>query len=75
MFIFFSLVCILNASLLHNKISDIIGYSEYTKNKNIINVLFQDENKFLAGGELNVVAVLEELRKNGLLKFKFVDPK
>lgn len=68
-------MCILNASLLHNKISDIIGYSEYTKNKNIISVLFQDENKFLAGGELDVVAVLEELRKNGLLKFKFVDPK
>ncbi|MGE4457064.1 MAG: hypothetical protein AB7E13_09010 [Arcobacteraceae bacterium] len=74
LFLFFCISGMLNASLLHDKIGDIIGYNEYNKNKNIINVLFQDENKFLAGGELNVVAVLEELRKNGLLKLKFVDP-
>ncbi|QOG12567.1 hypothetical protein [Arcobacter sp. FWKO B] len=71
----FVFINILNADVLHNKIINLIGQNDYNRNKNIINVLFNDRNKFFLGGELKVVAVLEELKNNGLLKLNFNDPK
>ncbi|MCK9162369.1 MAG: hypothetical protein GX118_04355 [Arcobacter butzleri] len=74
-FILFFISNILNASLLQDKIVDIIGEVEYNKNKNIINALFQNESRFYINNNLNILTILEELRKNGLLKLKFDNPK
>jgi hypothetical protein len=75
LFLFLCLFAFANSSPIENKIINFIGLNEYNKNKNIINVLFKDTNKFYSGGELNVVAVLEELKNNGLLKLHFANPK
>lgn len=73
--LFFLFFAFAFSSVLENKIIQYIGHDQYNKNKNIINVLFQNQNKFFLGGELNSVAILEELKNNGLLKLTFLSPK
>lgn len=61
-------VFVLNASVLDDKIQNIIGYQEFNENKSLINYLFQDNSAFYSNGRINYITVMEKLKENGLLK-------
>lgn len=72
---FFILSLCLKADLLNEKIENLIGQSEYNKHKNLINVLFKNQDLYQTGEELDYVSIIENLERNGLLKLKFNQPK
>ncbi|WP_419770859.1 MAG: hypothetical protein ACNI3C_03475 [Candidatus Marinarcus sp.] len=66
----------LNATVLQDKIENLMGSSAYKFHKNLLNIIFKDESKFLlANNNLNYLQILKELKQNGLLILKLQDPK
>ncbi|WP_321313621.1 hypothetical protein [Halarcobacter sp.] len=61
-------VIVLNASVLDDKIQNIIGYKEFNENKSLIDYLFQNNSAFYSDGSVNYITVMEKLKENGLLK-------
>jgi len=72
--LFFVSVIFLNASILDNKIQNIIGYKEYSENRSLINYLFQNNSAFYSDGSINYITVMEKLKENGLLKVDLNKP-
>ncbi len=71
--VFFTLF--LNASNLQVKIESFLGKNEYIIQKNLIDVLFKNEDRFLkSNGKVDDIAVLKELKDNGLLKLFYNSP-
>lgn len=63
------------ATLLEEKIETFIGGNEYKIQKNLINILFQDEKSFLhVDGSVNDMKVLNQLKTSGLLKLFYDKP-
>jgi len=65
---------IINASIIKDKVKNIIGKTEYNHHKNLINMLFDDNSKFIVNNKIRYNHLLKELQKNGLLKLKFDKP-
>jgi hypothetical protein len=64
------------ASSLHEKVANLIGMQQYQAHKNLITLIFQDQKRFyLANGNFNYAQILNELKQNGLLHLKLIEPK
>jgi hypothetical protein len=73
--LFFWCIVTLNATVLHEKIENLIGQKDYKLHKNLITLIFNDQAKFfLANERLNYPLVLKELKQNGLLHLKLPQP-
>ncbi len=72
----FLLIGTLNASLLFDKIENIIGKKQFQIHNKLIEVLFKDKTNFyITDNILNYSIVLQTLKDNGLLHLKFGEPK
>ncbi len=73
--IFLFLTTYVWAGFLQDKIESFMGGQEYRAQKNLILVLFKDENMFMhEDGSVDDIKVLDKLKRNGLLKLFYKDP-
>lgn len=73
--VFLFLVSLSFATALEQKIQSFIGEKEYSIQKNLIRILFKDENKFLREDSgVDDVKVLAKLKDSGLLKLFYKKP-
>lgn len=71
----FCCVCALAFSdELDDKIKEIVGSSSYDSNKGFINTIFKNKSRFYANGQINIPAIVRELKNNGLISLKFPKP-
>ncbi len=72
----FSLCCFLSFGFggVDDKIREIIGEESYNANRSFINVVFQNKARFYANGQINISAIIRELKNNGLIALKFPKP-
>lgn len=66
---------ILNASVIEDKVEELIGNGEYKLHQNLIGLIFKDQNKFIINDKINYHRLLNELKLNGLLKLRLNKPK
>ena len=59
---------------LDKKISSFIGDEAFARNRDYIHIIFKNHEVFYTNAQINVVAVVEILEKNGLLKLFFDKP-
>lgn len=59
---------------LDEKIKSYISEEAFTRNRNYIHIIFKNHKAFFTGEQINAVAVVETLEKNGLLKLFFEKP-
>ncbi|MGM0622689.1 MAG: hypothetical protein ACQESH_01580 [Campylobacterota bacterium] len=69
---FFSVV--LWGQSLDEVITGLVDTKQYDRHKALIDALFSDEKKFYKGSEIDVVAVAEVLKDNGLLELFYDSP-
>jgi len=62
-------------SILFEKIENLIGTKEFSTHKNLINLLFKNEQAYYFGDNLNYLQILKKLNQNGLLKLRLSQPK
>jgi len=73
--VFFILVTTtLYSSILQEKIISYIPTKEYQINKNLINMLFRDESKFIINGKIRYLKLFKTLKNNGLLDLNLKKP-
>lgn len=66
---------IIQASQLLQKIENFIGTTEYNTQKNLIEILFKDEQSFEdANANIDELKILEQLKRSGLLKLFYTAP-
>jgi len=70
-------ICVINVfgDALDDKIEELIGTNVYSTNKNFIDNIFQDRPRFFINNRLDIVAVVSELKNNGLIMLKFPSPR
>ncbi|MEA3513185.1 MAG: hypothetical protein U9R37_06250 [Campylobacterota bacterium] len=68
-------VSTLHATLLQDKIENIIGKDSYTLHNNLIKLVFKDEKFYIKKEQINYDKVFKKLQENGLLNLRFVKPK
>ena len=73
-FICFISLSFLNASIVQDKIQNIIGDIEYNKHSNLISMLFKQENKFVLNDKIKYYNVFNTLKQNGLLNLRLDKP-
>lgn len=74
LFLIFTL-SLLGDNLLHDKIRSYVGEGKYQTQKNLIQVLFAQEQDFLKpNGEVDSIKVIALLKKNGLIKLLYEKP-
>jgi hypothetical protein len=74
-FLVLFVINILNANEILQKIENLVGVEQFNIHNSLINVLFQNENKFKkANGNYNYEAIFQVLQNNGILKIKFNNP-
>lgn len=61
--------------LLHSKIKNFIGESEYTKHINLIKYIFKNRDNYQYQESLNYISLIKTLKENGLLQLNFEEPK
>jgi len=66
---------LLNSSILHDKVKNIIGGDKYQTHKGLINLILKDEKKFLDNEKIKYYKLLETLQSNGLLDLRLDKPK
>lgn len=75
-----TLLCLFLESMLlalspvHEKISSFIGSDVYEKNRAFVEMIFKDESAYHRNGRVDVVAIAQTLRDNGLLGLFFDSP-
>ncbi|PIF03796.1 MAG: hypothetical protein CSA86_04640 [Arcobacter sp.] len=62
------------ASILKEKVKNIIGTNDYRIHNSLINLLFQDENKYIVNGNIRYYKFFKTLQENGLLKLRLDKP-
>ena len=62
-------------TLLLNKIENLIGTQSFNTHKNLITLIFKNEEDFSIGKNLNYIEILNKLKENGLLKLRLPKPK
>ncbi|MDO7252943.1 hypothetical protein [Helicobacter cappadocius] len=73
-FCFFLFVLTLWGDILDDKVQNLIGMQSYNVNKNFIDRIFKDREKFYSDGRLDIKKVVTTLKDNGLLILKFSEP-
>lgn len=68
------LISITKADLLDDKIKNLVGENNYSRHKNLINVLFRDKSNYYMGEKLNLSAILKQLMNNGLITLELNSP-
>lgn len=61
--------------ILYEKIENLIGTQEFNTHKNLIHLLFRNKQHYSSDTQLKYIPILEELKKNGLLKLRLNQPK
>jgi len=64
----------LSATVLTEKIENIIGTKDYKTHNSLINLLFQDESKYIINGKIKYLRLFETLQENGLLNLRLNKP-
>ena len=67
----------LSADMLQDKIENIMKSDDVVLHRNLLNVLFKDEDKFYTNSShetLNLAKILTTLKENGLMDLKFSNP-
>lgn len=65
----------LNATSFNQRVINIIGADEFTKNKSLIDYIFTNKSIYYRNGNFNYVSVMQKLKDNGLLKVYLDSPK
>jgi len=65
---------LLGASVLKEKVENIIGTNDYKIHNRLINLLFKDESLYIARGQIKYYKLFQTLQKNGLLDLKLRKP-
>ncbi len=61
--------------VLYEKIENLIGTKEFNTHKNLVDLLFRNRQNYYANEHLNYIAILKQLKENGLLKLRLKQPK
>lgn len=64
----------LNASSFNQRVINIIGSKEFTKNKSLIDYIFAKKSAYYKDGIFNYVSVMQKLKENGLLNVSLSSP-
>jgi len=64
-----------SASILEEKVENIIGQNDYNIHKSLITHLLKNEEKFLLNGKVKYYNLFNELQQNGLLNLRLDRPK
>ncbi len=67
-------VSVLYGTVLENKIENLIGEKDFKIHKNLINLLFKNQDRFIIEDQINYFNVVQVLKNNGLLKLRFQRP-
>jgi hypothetical protein len=70
--IFFTTV--INASVITEKIENIIGTKNYNIHNSLINLLFEDETLYVKNDRIQYLRLFKTLQKNGLLNLQLNEP-
>ena len=70
----FIFINFLQASVVIQKVQNIVGDREYQTHKALIEFLFKNENFYLANGKIKYFNMFNTLQKNGLLNLRFQRP-
>lgn len=65
---------LLSASILAEKIENIIGTKDYKMHNSLIGLLFQDESKYIVNEKIKYLKVFNTLQENGLLNLRLNKP-
>lgn len=65
---------LLSASVLKEKVENIIGTNDYKVHKSLIDLLFQDESKYVVNGKIKYYKLFKILQENGLLNLRLTKP-
>ena len=65
---------VLSASVLTDKIENIIGTKDYKLHKSLIDLIFKDESKFISRGNIRYLRFFKTLQENGLLNLHLNKP-
>ena len=65
---------LLSASVLKEKVENIIGTNDYKVHKSLIDLLFQDESKYIVNGKIKYYKLFKILQENGLLNLRLTKP-
>lgn len=61
--------------LIEDQIKSIIEEKELYKHQKLINIIFDNEEKFIHNGKALTIKIIKKLKENGLLKLYFSQPK
>jgi len=61
--------------VLYEKVENLIGTREFNTHKNLVDLLFRNKQNYYANEHLNYIAILKQLKENGLLKLRLKQPK
>ena len=64
----------LSASVLKEKVENIIGTNDYKVHNSLIDLLFQDESKYVVNGKIKYYKLFKVLQENGLLNLRLNKP-
>jgi len=64
----------LQANVVVSKVQNIVGNTEYQTHKALIELLFKNENFYLANEKIKYFNMFDTLQKNGLLNLRFQKP-
>ena len=65
---------ILSASLLQEKVENIIGSKDYKVHNSLINLLFKDESNYISHDQIQYYKLFKTLQENGLLDLRLNKP-
>jgi len=73
-FIVILLTSLLNASILKDKVENIINPNDYRVHNSLINLLFQDETKYIVNDKIKYFKLFKTLQEKGLLNLHLDKP-
>ena len=65
---------LLSGSVLKDKVENIIGSKDYQTHNSLINLLFNDESKYIINGKIKYYKLFKTLQQNGLLNLRLNKP-
>jgi len=68
------LTSFLSASILKNKVENIIGTNDYKVHNSLIDLLFKDESKYIINNKIKYYKLFKTLQENGLLNLRLNKP-
>jgi hypothetical protein len=66
--------CTLSASVIKDKVENIIGTNDYKVHNSLIDLLFKDESKYIVKDKIKYYKLFKTLQENGLLNLRLSKP-